>query len=91
MNDLKIYVGQVIVVELKDFFSFQNALAEQTPDQPLYMVDALTDFDGLGTRSYQWQSKATGNLNAWQDIDKAIYETYLPTYQETNHEACGID
>jgi len=40
LNDLKIYVGQVIVVELKDFFSFQHALAEQTSDQPLYMVDA---------------------------------------------------
>ena len=39
-NDLKVYVGDVIVVELKDFFSFQNAITVKAEEEPLYMVDA---------------------------------------------------
>ncbi len=39
-NDLKVYVGDVIVVELKDFFSFQNATTVRADEEPLYMVDA---------------------------------------------------
>ena len=39
-NDLKVYVGDVIVVEMKDFFSFQNATTVKTEEEPLYMVDA---------------------------------------------------
>ncbi len=39
-NDLKVYVGDVIVVELKDFFSFQNATTVKADEEPLYMVDA---------------------------------------------------
>ena len=39
-NDLKVYVGDVIVVEMKDFFSFQNATTVKAEEEPLYMVDA---------------------------------------------------
>ena len=39
-NDLKVYVGDVIVVELKDFFSFQNTTTVKAEEEPLYMVDA---------------------------------------------------
>ena len=39
-NDLKVYVGDVIVVEMKDFFSFQNVTTVKAEEEPLYMVDA---------------------------------------------------
>ncbi|MSQ66532.1 MAG: hypothetical protein EXR37_09505 [Limnohabitans sp.] len=39
-DDLKVYVGDVIVVELKDFFSFQKATTVKAEEEPLYLVDA---------------------------------------------------
>ncbi len=39
-NDLKVYVGDVIVVELQDFYSFQNIASSKADQEPLYMVDA---------------------------------------------------
>ncbi|MEY4253680.1 MAG: hypothetical protein RLZZ566_1150, partial [Pseudomonadota bacterium] len=48
-NDLKVYVGDVVVVELTDFFSFENATTVKAEQEPLYMVDAgdLTCISGL--------------------------------------------
>ena len=38
-NDLKVYVGDVIAVELQDFYAFQNIGADKADQEPLYMVD----------------------------------------------------
>ena len=48
-NDLKVYVGDVIVVELKDFFSFNNVAMVKAEQEPLYLVDAgeVTCISGL--------------------------------------------
>ena len=47
-----------------------------TQGQTLGVIDTLADADGLGTRSYRWQSSTNGS--SWSDIASATGSSFTP-------------
>jgi Domain of unknown function (DUF4347)/RTX calcium-binding nonapeptide repeat (4 copies) len=63
-----------------------NILGTAIQGQSLVAFNTVSDADGLGTVSYQWQVGSTvNNATTWNNIDGATSSTYVLTQSEVGH------